>query len=67
MMVKTPGTSQVAEVTDKAPMTSAPPNPPMNQNPQYSTSTTARPYTGTLIHTSSDGNKDVASHTNSKM
>ena len=30
----------------KAPMTSAPPNMPMNQSPQYTTTTTARPYTG---------------------
>ena len=45
MMVKTPGTSQVADVTGKAPMASAPPNPPMNQSPQYTTTTTARPYT----------------------
>jgi len=44
-MAKSPGTSQVADVTSKAPMTSAPPNPPMNQNLQYSTTTTARPYT----------------------
>jgi len=46
LMAKSPGTSQVANVTGKAPMASAPPNPPMNQNPQYSTTTTARPYTG---------------------
>jgi len=45
MMVKTPGTSQVADVTGKTPMTSAPPNPPINQSPQYTTTTTARPYT----------------------
>jgi len=45
-MAKSPGTSQVADVTGKAPMTSTPPNPPMNQNPHYSTTTTARPYTG---------------------
>jgi len=36
-------TSQVADMTGKAPMTSAPPVPPMPQNPQYSTTTTARP------------------------
>jgi len=46
LMVKTPGTSQVADVTSKAPMALAPPNPPMNQSPQYTTTTTARPYTG---------------------
>jgi len=46
LMVKTPGTSQVADVTGKAPMASAPPNVPMNQSPQYTTTTTARPYTG---------------------
>ena len=46
LMAKSLGTSQVADVTGKAPMASAPPNPPINQNPQYSTTTTARPYTG---------------------
>jgi len=46
MMLKTPGTSQVADMTCKAPMASAPPNLPMNQSPQYTTTTTARPYTG---------------------
>jgi len=46
LMAESPGTSQVADVAGKAPMTSAPPNPPMNQNPLYSTTTTARPYTG---------------------
>jgi len=46
MMMKTPRTSQVADMTSKAPMTSAPPNPLMNQSPQYTTTTTARPYTG---------------------
>ena len=40
------GTSQVADVTGKAPMTSALPVSPMIQNPQYSTTTTARPLTG---------------------
>jgi len=40
------GTSQVADTTGKAPMTSAPPVSPMTQNPQYSTTTTARPFTG---------------------
>ena len=46
MMVKAPGTSQVADMTGKAPMTSTPPNPLMNKSPQYTTTTTARPYTG---------------------
>jgi len=46
LMAKSSGTSQVADMTVKAPMASAPLNPPMNQNPQYSTTTTARPYTG---------------------
>jgi len=46
LMAKCPGTSQVVDVIGKAPMTSAPSNPPMNQNPQYSTTTTARPYIG---------------------
>jgi len=45
LMTKSPGTSQVANLTGKAPMASAPPNPPMNQSPQYTTTTTARPYT----------------------
>jgi len=36
MMVKAPGTSQVAEFTGKAPMASAAPNPPMNQSTQLS-------------------------------
>jgi len=40
------GTSQVADVTGKAPMTSAPLVSPMTQNPQYSTTSTARPFTG---------------------
>jgi len=40
------GTSQVADTTGKAPMTSAPPVSLMTQNPQYSTTTTARPLTG---------------------
>jgi len=44
-MAKSPGTSQVADLTGKAPMSSAPPNLPMNQSPQYTTTTTARPYT----------------------
>ena len=46
MMLKTPGTSQVVDLTGKAPMASAPPNLPMNQSPQYTTTTTPRPYTG---------------------
>jgi len=46
LMAKTPRTSQVADLTGKAPMASAPPNPPMNQSPQYTTTTTTRPYTG---------------------
>jgi len=46
MMLKTPGTSQVADMIGKAPITSAPPNLPMNQSPHYTTTTTARPYTG---------------------
>jgi len=45
-MAKGPGTSQVADMTGKAPMASALPNPPMNQSPQYTTTTTTRPYTG---------------------
>jgi len=39
-------TSQVADMIGKAPMTSAPPVSLMTQNPQYSTTTTARPFTG---------------------
>jgi len=41
------GTSEVADMTGKAPMISAPPPPvsPMTQNPQYSTTTTMRPLT----------------------
>jgi len=39
-------TSQVADTTRKATMTSAPPVSPMTQNPQYSTTTTTRPFTG---------------------
>jgi len=39
-------TSQVADLAGKAPMTSAPPVSPMTQNPQYATTTTARPITG---------------------
>jgi len=40
LMAKSPGTSQVADVIGKAPMATAPPNPPMNQSPQYNTTTT---------------------------
>ena len=46
LMTKSPRTSQVADLTGKALMASAPLNPPMNQSPQYTTTTTARPYTG---------------------
>jgi len=46
LMAKSLGTSQTADVIGKAPMASAPPNPPMNQSPQYTTTTTTRPYTG---------------------
>ena len=46
MMLKTPGTSQMADTRGKAPMASAPLNLPMNQSSQYTTTTTARPYTG---------------------
>jgi len=46
MMLKTPRISRIADVTGKAPMASAPPNLPMNQSPQYTTTTTTRPYTG---------------------
>jgi len=45
-LLKTLGTSQAADMRGKAPMASAPPNMPMNQSPQYNTTTTARPYTG---------------------
>ena len=45
LMAKGPRTSQVADVIGKAPMASAPPNSPMTQNPLYSTTTTARPFT----------------------
>jgi len=45
LTAKGPGTSQVVDVIGKAPMPSAPPNLPMNQSPQYTTTTTARPYT----------------------
>jgi len=40
------GTSQVADLEGKAPMTSAPLVLPMTQIPQYSTTTTTRPVTG---------------------
>ena len=40
------GTSQVADTAGKAPMASAPSVSPMTQNPHYSTTTTARPFTG---------------------
>jgi len=46
MMLKTPGTSQTADMAGKAPMASAPPNLPMNHSPPYTTTTTTRPYTG---------------------
>ena len=46
LTLKTPSVSQTADMRGKAPMTSAPPNMPMNQSPQYNTTTTARPYTG---------------------
>jgi len=46
MMLKTSGSSQVPDMTGKAPMASAPPNLQMNQSPQYTPTTTARPYTG---------------------
>ena len=42
----TPGTSQTTDMRGKTPMASAPPNMPMNQSPRYTTTTTARPYTG---------------------
>jgi len=46
MTLKTPGTSQTTDMRGKAPMASIPPNLPMNQSLQYTTTTTARPYTG---------------------
>ena len=46
MTLKTPGTSQTADMRGKSPIASAPPNLPMNQSPQYTTNTTVRPYTG---------------------
>jgi hypothetical protein len=42
----TPGTSQITDMRGKTPMTSAPPNVPVNQSPRYTTTTTARPHTG---------------------
>jgi len=45
-MAKSYGTSQAADTMGKAPMTSTPPGSLMNQNPHYSTTTTARPFTG---------------------
>jgi len=45
-MANSSGTSQVDDVTGKAPMTSAPPLLLMTQNPHYSITTTARPFTG---------------------
>jgi len=45
-MAKSSRMSQVADTTGKAPMASAPTRSPMNQNPHYSTTTTARPFTG---------------------
>jgi len=45
-MANSSGTSQVVDMTGKAPMASAPLVPLMAQNPQYSTTTTARPFTG---------------------
>jgi len=45
-MANSSGTSQAANMIGKAPMTLAPPSSPMTQNPQYSTTTTARPFTG---------------------
>jgi len=41
-----PGTSQTTDMRGKATMASAPPSMPMNQSPQYTTTTNARPYTG---------------------
>ena len=46
LMANSSGTYQAANMTSKAPMASAPPTSPMTQNPQYSTTTTARPFTG---------------------
>ncbi len=49
LTLKTPSVSQTTDVRGKAPMASAPPNIPMNQSPQYTTTTTARPYTGNSL------------------
>jgi len=46
LTLKTPSTSQTADVRGKTPIASVPPNMSMNQSPQYTTTTTARPYTG---------------------
>jgi len=43
---KSSGTSQVADLAEKAPMTSALPVSPMTQIPQYSTTTTVNPVIG---------------------
>jgi len=45
-MANSSGTSQAADMTGKAPMASVPPVSSMTQNPQYSTTTTVRPFTG---------------------
>jgi len=44
-MPNSSGTSQAANMTGKAPMASVPPSSPMTQNPQYSMTTTTRPFT----------------------
>jgi len=44
-MANSSGASQAANMTGKAPMASATPSSSMTQNPQYSTTTTARPFT----------------------
>ena len=48
MMLKTSSTSQTVDMRGKAPIASAPPNLPMNQSPQYTTTTTARLTLGIL-------------------
>ena len=45
-MANSSGTPQVADMTGKAPMASVSLVSPMSQNPQYSTTTTAKPFTG---------------------
>jgi len=45
-MANSSRTSQAANMAGKAPMASAPSGSPMTQYPQYSTTTTARPFTG---------------------